>query len=354
MHKSVLCTSTFGLLASSLVMLSAILMLNNNIVTMAQGYNDYNNYYSQYPTDDKKYECQTGPLEGFFTSSVEFCKHVKFDKDDRKDNNITGTQGPAGPPGTNGMDGQDGAQGPPGRAGEQGPQGERGPAGPQGPAGVIGPQGPAGIVNEELCPPSTAFENFYVLNGTTSESCNFETPEPPTTATLTVNKQVFGCSNFIESVPIMDCEGLQYNSPLWLNCNNPYIIDSIFCQSIPESIFEIQVLDDQNNQIQQFEGSIQGTTIQNLAPGTYLINEINTGSGVDELGTGGSSVLAACGFAEFAEAGFLFNSTVSLFYNNICLKYEDDQGNDCSTFRLVAGKESICTVKNYIRLAGFT
>ena len=38
--------------------------------------------YSQYPTDDKKYECRTGPFEGFFVSSVEFCKHVKFD--DRK------------------------------------------------------------------------------------------------------------------------------------------------------------------------------------------------------------------------------------------------------------------------------
>ena len=36
-----------------------------------------------------------GPLEGFFVSSVEFCKHVKFDKDDR--DNRTGTQGPAGP-----------------------------------------------------------------------------------------------------------------------------------------------------------------------------------------------------------------------------------------------------------------
>jgi hypothetical protein len=29
--------------------------------------------YSQYPTINKIYECQKGPLEGFFTSSVEFC-----------------------------------------------------------------------------------------------------------------------------------------------------------------------------------------------------------------------------------------------------------------------------------------
>ena len=51
---------------------------------MAQGYDNYGDSYSQYPTDDKKYECRTGPFEGFFVSSVEFCKHVKFD--DRKDN----------------------------------------------------------------------------------------------------------------------------------------------------------------------------------------------------------------------------------------------------------------------------
>ena len=94
MQKSIL---TFGLLASSLVMLSAIPLFNNNAV-MAQGYYD-DSSYSKYPTDDKKYECRTGPFEGFFVSSVEFCKHVKFDKDDRKDdrdNNKTGIQGPPG------------------------------------------------------------------------------------------------------------------------------------------------------------------------------------------------------------------------------------------------------------------
>ena len=73
---------------------------------MAQGYDD--NYYgddsySTYPTEDKKYECQTGPFEGFFVGSVEFCKFNKFDKDDRKDNNRTGTQGPPGPQGPAGQ-----------------------------------------------------------------------------------------------------------------------------------------------------------------------------------------------------------------------------------------------------------
>ena len=110
---------TFGLLASSLVMLAVMPFLNQNNflnTALAQGY--YDESYSTYPTDDKKYECRTGPFEGFFVSSVEFCKFNKFDKDDRKDSNRTGTQGPPGP------------QGPPGINGTQGPPGIQGPVGP--------------------------------------------------------------------------------------------------------------------------------------------------------------------------------------------------------------------------------
>ena len=50
---------------------------------MAQGYDNYKYYgdmYSEYPTDENKYECRTGPFEGFFVSSVEFCDAKKFDK----------------------------------------------------------------------------------------------------------------------------------------------------------------------------------------------------------------------------------------------------------------------------------
>jgi hypothetical protein len=117
---------TFGLLASSLVMLGITPFLNNNILSntaMAQEYDKYrDSYYSQYPTDDKKYECRTGPFEGFFVSSVEFCK---FKLEDRKDNK-TGTQGPPGPQGPTGATGATGATGPqglPGSPGLQGPPG---------------------------------------------------------------------------------------------------------------------------------------------------------------------------------------------------------------------------------------
>jgi hypothetical protein len=151
---------SFGLLLSSLVMLSIIpLFNNNNPVAVAQEYNTYSDsYYSQYPTDDKKYECRTGPFEGFFVSSVEFCKFNKFDdkKDDRKDvsrDNRTGTQGPPGPPGPQGPPGATGAtgatgsQGPQGPAGGQpGPQGIPGPQGERGLTGATGPIGPASTV----------------------------------------------------------------------------------------------------------------------------------------------------------------------------------------------------------------
>ena len=98
---------------------------------MAQGYNNYGDSYSTYPTNDNKYECQKGPLEGFFVSSVEFCKFNKFDKGDRdRDNNQTGTQGPPGPIGPRGPQGESG------EPGEQGPRGFNGTQGDIGPAGL--------------------------------------------------------------------------------------------------------------------------------------------------------------------------------------------------------------------------
>ena len=65
MHKSVRRVFTFGLLASSLVMLSASPLLNNNnTVAMAQGYDvDYygDNSYSKYPTDERNMSVKQVP-----------------------------------------------------------------------------------------------------------------------------------------------------------------------------------------------------------------------------------------------------------------------------------------------------
>ena len=153
-----------------------ILNNNNSILNaaMAQGYDaDYgDSSYSTYPTDDNKYECRTGPLEGFFVSSVEFCKHVKFDKGDRdRDNNQTGTQGPPGPPGPEGPQGLTGATGPQGERGLTGATGLTGRAGADstvpGPTGMTGLQGPAGLsrINDT---------NLYDVTGNTDSSAPYD------------------------------------------------------------------------------------------------------------------------------------------------------------------------------------
>jgi hypothetical protein len=142
-------------------MLAVMPFLNQNNsfsnIAMAQGYYG-DDSYSQYPTDDKKYECRTGPFEGFFVSSVEFCKHIKFDdRKDNKDRDIkTGTQSPPGP------------QGPPGATGATGA------TGPQGLPGSPGLQGPPGITNVNA-------SNYYSVIGNLS---------PISTPSLTANSTV--------------------------------------------------------------------------------------------------------------------------------------------------------------------
>jgi hypothetical protein len=108
--------------------------------------------YSDYKTKDKKYECRTGPFEGFFVSSVEFCDAKHDDKKrDHKDNrdNRTGQQGPQGPIGPQGPQGPIGPQGPPGANGTQGPPGANGT---QGPPGANGTQGPPGANGTDFPP----------------------------------------------------------------------------------------------------------------------------------------------------------------------------------------------------------
>jgi hypothetical protein len=179
-------------------------------------------------------------------------------------------------------------------------------------------------------------------------------PEPePTTATLTVKKQVFGCNN-ITQFGEMSCGNLQNNSPLWISCDNPAISNTIFCTALNENSFDIEVLNASNNQqIAQFEGSAVGTTIPNLQPGTYTVNEIEQpeGNNVNQLGDS-QTTNVRCANQGFPDGGNFFNTTVPRVAYEICFEYEDEQGNDCSTITLAAGEERTCTVKNYIRGAG--
>ena len=102
----------------------------------------------------KKYECKTGPFEGFFVSSVEFCKHIKFEKDNDRKDNRTGTQGPPVP---QGPQGETGPQGPPGVTGATGATGAQGIQGIQ---GLIGPNGIQGPVGPNVINVSNLYHEF--------------------------------------------------------------------------------------------------------------------------------------------------------------------------------------------------
>jgi hypothetical protein len=72
MHKTYIALA----LLMSLVVGTGFAISGNTV--SAQNYEYDNNYsdnkYSKYQTQDKPYECQRGPFEGFYVSSVEFCK----------------------------------------------------------------------------------------------------------------------------------------------------------------------------------------------------------------------------------------------------------------------------------------
>jgi hypothetical protein len=191
---------------------------------------------------------------------------------------------------------------------------------------------------------------FICINNNNNIVFLEEEPPVPQTASLTVNKEIYGC----ETSPTgstMVCTTLQDDSPEWIQCDDPEISDRLPCQQLTEGLFDIEVLDEQDNQIEQFEGSVEGTTIENLEPGTYTVNEIVHPVFVTNELVQDDAVQNLCIDAGFEGGGILTGTNgLSLDYQ-ICFEYEDEQGNDCSTITLAAGEERTCTVKNYIRQA---
>jgi hypothetical protein len=173
-------------------------------------------------------------------------------------------------------------------------------------------------------------------------------PEPTTLATLTVNKEIFGCTNFPSGFE-MECSQMTNTDPAWIPCTDPQISTSTACLELTANLFDIEVLDDQNSQIiPPFEGSTQGTTIENLQPGTYTVNEIKYPSNNNQLGESINDEIT-CGIKGFDDGGTLLKTTPTQQLSYIiCIEYEDEQDNDCSTLTLAAGEDKTCTVKNYI------
>jgi hypothetical protein len=177
---------------------------NLNILSnpaMAQEYDYYDdNKYSQYPTKENKYECRTGPFEGFFVSSVEFCKlNIK-----------QGSQGPVGPKGDTGAPGPQGERGPEGPQGlpgingvngvngKQGPQGPIGTTGTTGQQGLQGPPGPLSNTTVDLvCVECIQYWSIFYQNGRFFVLANLLSD--------TVNSINFG----IELTEKTDCTGLE-------------------------------------------------------------------------------------------------------------------------------------------------
>ncbi|HLN34530.1 MAG TPA: hypothetical protein VK250_04540, partial [Nitrososphaeraceae archaeon] len=92
-----------------------------------------------------------------------------------------------------------------------------------------------------------------------------------------------------------------------------------------------------------------GTTIQNLQPGTYTVNEIKHADNQNQLGEDATAQQGCTAVAGFADGGNLHNEATASRYFAICFEYEDEQDNDCSTVTLAPGEDKTCTVKNYIR-----
>ena len=217
-------------LLMSMILGSGLAAVTNSNLASAQNYGYQEDYgdtnYSTYPTEDKNHECRTGPFEGFFVSSVEFCKHVKFDNfKDRKDHtrdNITGTQGPPGP---EGPQGETGPQGPPGATGAQGPQGETGPQGPAGPAGaastVPGPQGPAGPAGDDSTVPGP--QGPPGINGTNGVNGTQGPPGPvnliqcPPGSNLGAGANVTDLDLCFAATPAVQCPSGTTLAGVWVN-----------------------------------------------------------------------------------------------------------------------------------------
>ena len=193
---------------------------------------------------------------------------------------------------------------------------------------------------------------FICINNNNNTVVGGEEPvlPEPQTGSLTVNKEIYGCNNFTTNPPPqttqMSCPF--FISPIeWILCDDPEISNTAQCQNLTEDQFDIEVLDDQGNQIAEFEGSVQGETIDNLEPGTYIVNEIEAPPFVPNQLSEDLDIRELCTGNGFDGGGAFINTITSSRYD-ICIEYEDEQGNDCSTVTLAAGQERTCTVKNYI------
>ncbi|MGD1837604.1 MAG: hypothetical protein ACPKPY_06050 [Nitrososphaeraceae archaeon] len=175
--------------------------------------------------------------------------------------------------------------------------------------------------------------------------------EETTTAKLTVNKEIYVCGEVVDGE--LNCSDLDSMSDDWTLCSDIVFDPNLdeFCNSIQEQDFDIKVSDNNNILIDppgQFVGTINGTMITDLEPGTYNIEEIVHDNSNNQLGEE-QFISQLCSGNGFVDGGF-FDDDSGITYE-ICFEYENENGDPCGSTELEAGDENLCTVKNYIRFA---
>ena len=216
------------------------------------------------------------------------------------------------------------------------------------------------LVNDPENCPLKCPDGTYLMNGT-----GMECPSDviPTTAKLTVNKEIYGCDNFDvdddEGDFVMNCS-LPDDDPNWILCddlvaNNVEFAD-IVCNPLQENEFDIEVSDNDDvliNPPGQFEGSTEGTMIMDLEQGTYNVQEIKYGNSDNQLGDNPPTESNCINAFSFDDGGvFANNENAEQIIYTICFEYEDENGDDCSSIDLQEGDNKTCTVKNHISSTG--
>ncbi|MFB5600819.1 MAG: hypothetical protein ACE5SW_11415 [Nitrososphaeraceae archaeon] len=223
------------------------------------------------------------------------------------------------------------------------------------PNGMIGENDEIGLKDPESGNYYGDKFNDINRNTVTCTNINNNGAVEPKIGSLTVKKEVFGCDE--GSSISMNCQDLDSNSQEWLSCDDPTISNTLFCQALPENLFDIEILDQGNRLVPPITGSQQGTTIPNLEPGTYTVNEIKYQTGINQL-LEDPNVELSCINDGFAGGGSLKGSGSSnndevLFDFDLCFEYEDEKGNDCSMATIKTNEDKTCIVKNYIKNALF-
>jgi len=100
------------------------------------------------------------------------------------------------------------------------------------------------IEQENKCKKDSECDNEYELNNQLGITNINKTAAQSQESSLTVKKQIFGCDKISTiGAKRMNCQDLANDSQSWLQCTDPTISSTIYCQGLPENLFDIEVLD---------------------------------------------------------------------------------------------------------------